>query len=129
MKIDSYVVILISCLTVVKSMCDNRNKSKKYLSFFKTTPVNKDLFLDPDAGYGLGGFDCRCLRNDIEKEEAELVRLKSYLEKKKILSYLMGDKMSLQDKLTLINENEIIPDTYKYNLFAGGLLDDWNYIL
>ncbi len=129
MRIAIGIVLFVNYLIVVDSMCNNINKSKKYLSFFKTKTIMDYQFLDPDAGYGLSGFDCRCLRNDIDKEKEELVRLKSNLEKKKILSSLISDKMSLQDKLTMISENEILPDDFKYNLIAGGLLDDWNYII
>ena len=55
--------------------------------------------------------------------------MKSNLEKKKIMSSLLSDKISLQDKITMISENDLLPDDLKYNLIAGGLLDDWNYII
>ena len=129
MRIVICVVLFVNYLIVVHSMCSNINKSRKYLSFFKTKTTKDYQFLDPDAGYGLAGFDCRCLRNDIEKEKEELICLKSNLEKKKIMSSLISDKISLQDKLTIISENDILPDDFKYKLIAGGLLDDWNYII
>ena len=60
-----------------------------------------------------------------ENENEILYRIRKYYYYLEVLNYLESNTNSQKDKLEII-EKEIGEDTYKiYDLYAGGLLNDW----
>jgi len=54
-------------------------------------------------------------------------RCKRNFKCKNILSYLQSKNNALYNKVKLLQENDLLEDTLRENIFNGGLLDDWNY--
>lgn len=59
--------------------------------------------------------------------EFELLKIKRNFKYKSILSYLKNENNTLHSKYNLLEENDLINETLKSDIFKGGLLDDWNY--
>ena len=57
--------------------------------------------------------------------QTQLYNINKNYEKKKLLDILKNDKISINTKLKLLEDNSIKP----INLKAGGLLDDFNFTL
>ena len=57
--------------------------------------------------------------------EAEIYNIYKNHENKKLLDILQNDKISINTKLDLLEDNTIKP----INLTVGGLMDDFNFIL
>ena len=57
--------------------------------------------------------------------EAQINNIYINHEKKKLLDVLQNDKISINTKLNLLQDNDIKP----INLTAGGLMDDFNFII
>jgi hypothetical protein len=57
--------------------------------------------------------------------ETEIYNIYKNHEKKKLLDILENDKISINTKLNLLEDNTIKP----INLTAGGLMDDFNFII
>ena len=72
------------------------------------------------------GIDMRYKKNNIQNEN-ELFNIKKFFYYKKILEQLNNTKISIYDKVTIIENENIIDQKMGINLFKGGLLDDFNF--
>jgi hypothetical protein len=70
------------------------------------------------------GNDERFPINDTNND-AQITNIYINHERKKLLDILQNDKISINTKLNLLEDNTIKP----INLTAGGLMDDFNFII
>ena len=66
-------------------------------------------------------------RNTYDDTDEELFKIKKYLEMKKLLIMLESDKISTNNKLDIISNYDLLEYKLGENIYAGGLLDDWNF--
>jgi hypothetical protein len=52
-------------------------------------------------------------------------KINTHMTKKKIYDALMSQKIGIQTKLKLIEQNYLLETSKSCNLHAGGLMDDW----
>jgi len=67
------------------------------------------------------GYDER--NNTEQKNTTHLSNIHEFFAKKKILDILKDDKVSLYTKVLLVKDTTVKP----YNLFAGGLMNDFDF--
>jgi len=78
----------------------------------------------------ISGNDNRFHENNNENNSNELLLFKKYMEKnierKKILLLLTNSKRSNIEKINIIENSDLFDNNkYGFNVFAGGLLKDW----
>ncbi len=77
---------------------------------------------DEDTNSGIDG------RYDNNTETVnELITLHKNYELSKILKKLENNNLGNLDKLKIIKENYILDDNFAGNIYAGGLMEDWEY--
>jgi hypothetical protein len=67
------------------------------------------------------GYDER--NNTEKKNTTQMSNIHEFFAKKKILDILKDDNVSLYTKVILVKDNSVKP----YNLFAGGLMNDFDF--
>tara|TARA_Y100000991_G_C21944265_1_gene336748 strand:- start:475 stop:840 length:366 start_codon:yes stop_codon:yes gene_type:complete len=117
------LIIILLLINSALSLC-NKNNFKKTMILNLDKAKTSNIFLDSEAGIGLQGHDAR---NTYDDTDEELFKIKKYLEMKKILLILESKKISTLDKLDIINDYNILEYKLGENIYAGGLLDDWNF--
>ncbi len=71
------------------------------------------------------GYDCR-YKHDSIKNAKELDDISTNLNKQKILYLLESSDNSIFEKIEIIEKYDILNEDC-YNIFNGGLLDDWEF--
>ena len=100
--------------------------------------TRKSPFIDVDMNYAdyfhkpvdySAGFDMRFKHGSqvskIEREELE--RISVNFKKQKLLFLLENDNVSTFEKVKLIENFNILNESYDVNILSGGLLDDWEF--
>ena len=99
-----------------------------FVIYFKKYINNKSYLLSTFSNTNYrsvnSGNDERFPINDTNNE-AQIINIYKNHEKKKLLDILQNDKISINIKLDLLEDNTIKP----INLTAGGLMDDFNFTL
>lgn len=95
-----------------------------YLVLPKKSGFNLDLTnnLISDNNYKLG-YDFT--KNEYNEEES-IYKINENFKNKKLLTILESNQISLEDKLKLIDDYDILEKKY-IDIKAGGLLDDFNF--
>lgn len=122
---DYILYLLIICLYNIYAFEKRINLNN--FSIKKRITEDSYIFLDPESGEGLSGYDSRHSLNRTKEMDDELFKIKKYLELNKILNSLESSKISDIDKLNIIDYNYILDEDSYIDLFAGGLYDDWNF--
>ena len=111
-------------------MCLNNNKiysknsSDRYISFLNANNINY-IKKNNNSSASHSGIDERPkLEYD---EDIELINININFHKKRILDSLMNDNLATLEKIDIINQNLILPDTFIVNITSGGLLYDFNF--
>lgn len=117
-------MIVIFLLVVNYVICMSNKFNFKKINVNLDNNIKTHKFLDSEAGKGLEGHDTRDIF--IDKDE-EMFKINKYLVMKKILKTLENDKVSIQDKIIIIKNYDLLEDNIVNNLLQGGLLDDWNF--
>lgn len=98
---------------------------------YKFDKVERDIY---------SGCDGRYIINEIDHEESLddqilITKIRKHFIYKEFLTTLENDKVSIHDKLRIIENNNLLqlddnaPSKYTTNLLAGGLMDDFNWEL
>jgi hypothetical protein len=90
------------------------NNSSYLLSSFSNTNY-RSVYTGNDERYPINETN----------NEVEIYNIYKNNENKKLLDILQNDKISINTKLNLLEDNHIKP----INLTAGGLMDDFNFIM
>jgi len=69
------------------------------------------------------GFDHRYNNNETDNEKINLHKIYKHFQNKEILNILKNENVSLIKKVFILNDNSI----RKYNIFAGGLMRDFDF--
>lgn len=78
--------------------------------------------LDYKSGY------CEPIFENADENKEKLAEIGVYLHKKKVLNSLLNKKISVLDKIKLIErDTEILEDKFASNIMSGGLLNDWEF--
>ena len=74
----------------------------------------------------MDGFD---YRYGLEKslDFAELYRINSVFEKKRLLDFLQNDNVPLVPKIGILDEKYYKREVRPYNMFEGGLMDQFDF--
>jgi hypothetical protein len=99
-----------------------------FILYYKKDTINNSYLLSSFSNTNYRsvyrGNDERYPINETNNE-AEIYNIYKNHENKKLLDILENDKISINTKLDLLQDNTIKP----INLTAGGLMDDFNFIL
>ena len=86
------------------------------------TDIEEADDLDYKSGY------CEPVFENADENKEKLAEISAFLHKKKIFNSLLNKKISVLDKIKLIErDTEILDEKYGSNIMSGGLLDDWNF--
>ena len=104
---------------------------KFFLLLFLLCIQNKKLNLIQDISitfqikkenYKYDGYDYRNYKNETN-EQIQLHKIQQHFQNKKLLDILKNENISFITKVLILNDNTIKP----YNLFAGGLMKDFDF--
>jgi hypothetical protein len=98
----------------------------KYKAYFKNLKFHKNHSLELTNNNFKGGYDSRENITD-----GLLPKIYENFEKMYLLKKLENNNINIHTKLSLISYYEILnkyPVSYIANLYAGGLLNDWDFI-
>lgn len=113
-----YLLLFGSYLTVYSySFLNEYNKIK--MNNNQIFPNKHDISKGVDMRYSL----------EENIDYLELLKILENIKKKKILNTLENKNISIYDKLSLIQDNNIIETSYSVNILSGGLMDDYNYTI
>lgn len=86
------------------------------------TDIEESGDQDYKSGY------CEPIFENAEENKEKLAEIGVYLHKKKVLNSLLNKKISILDKIKLIErDTEILDEKYASNIMSGGLLNDWEF--
>jgi HKD family nuclease len=102
-----------------------------FLSFFFKSRLDTSLMLNTNFSSSLdyesnSGIDMRYPNSTDFDEQLNKKILTNFL-KMNLLKNLEDKKISDFDKIKLIDKSYIFDYNYTFNIFAGGLLDDFNF--
>ena len=101
--------------------------SSSFLNEYNKIKMNKNQIF-PNRNDISKGVDMRYpLEENID--HIELLKIFDNIKKKKILNTLENKNISVYDKLSLIQDNNLIETSYSVNILSGGLMDDYNYTI
>ena len=109
----------------LKLMCISNNKihtkksNEQYNNFFNNNIPELNL-------NDTSGFDERF--NDIDKFD-DLSNINININRKRILDALINPDVATLQKIDIINKYNILDDSMKINIYGGGLLNDYNFII
>lgn len=92
--------------------------------FFVNPKVSHNELRNIDIDNFNNGFDTRFI--DINETDS-LYRINEIHYKKSLLDKLLSDCVSIQDKLEIIDRDDLFEKKY-VDLFSGGLMDDFDFI-
>ena len=111
--------IFLKLMCIPSNKIHNKNLNEQYTNFFNNNIPELNL-------NDTSGFDERY--NDIDKLE-DLSNINININRKRILDALINPNISTLQKIDIINKYNILDDCMKINMYAGGLFDDFNFII
>lgn len=114
----------------LKLMCLNNNKiysknsSDRYINFLNANNIYYIKKNNNSSVINAGVDERPNLEYD---EDIELINININFHKKRILDSLINDNLATLEKIDIINQNFILPDTFIVNITSGGLLYDFNF--
>ena len=92
---------------------------------YKFDKKENDIYNGRDNRYSIN-------ENSIDNDQFVMAKIGKYFLYKELLKTIKNDKVSIQEKLQIIEDSNILHlDKSKYvpNLLTGGLMDDFNFEL
>jgi hypothetical protein len=114
------MIVWLLCLLPLKNLFQYLNIIPNSKTF--SNKLSNELIID-EANWKTNGFDQRTDNKNIkDRDEIKIMQIKKYFAIKKSIDFLKDDNIPLYMKIVLLNDFSIRP----YNIFAGGLLDDFD---
>ena len=108
----------------LKLMCISNNKIHKKLNEQYTNLLNNNM---PELNSNnSSGYDKRF--SDIDELE-NLADININIHRKRILDVLINPDLATLQKINIINKYNILNDNLNINIYAGGLLNDFNFTI
>jgi membrane-bound lytic murein transglycosylase MltF len=91
----------------------------------KLIPIKNisNTFQSKKNDYKYDGFDHRYNKNETDNEKVTLHKIYKHFQNKNLLDILKNENISLVTKILILNDNSI----KKYDIFAGGLMKDFDF--
>ena len=112
-----YLLLFATCLTL---------HSFSFLNEYNQVKLLNRRYIILSISENNEGNDMRYSKIE-EKDIDKILEISENINKRNVLRKLENNKISMNEKLLLINLNYIFNDNYSPNITSGGLFDDFNY--
>ena len=112
----------------------NKNNNSTRQLFNNMDSSNKNYYYDTkehifkkNMNNSIDGFD---MRENITTNNISIYNISVFFYKKNLLDLLNNENININNKLSYIEEyNKIFSENKFYNLHAGGLMKDWDFLI
>ena len=112
--------IFFRLLCSTNNYINKKNSAEQYIHFLNSNNINTEI-----QNENRTGIDERPnIYNDLNEE---LTQINLNMLKKNVFDTLINPDINIFHKIELINKYDIFKTNYSINIYAGGLLDDFNF--